>query len=185
MIGRLKRSLSIDGQEYTIKPDFRNILTIIEAFNDDSLKPHEKAYICLKRLYDIVPENVEAAYKAAIDFIDNGEQDEHSKSPAKIIDWRKDESIMFPAINKVAGFETRAAEFIHWHTFLGYFMEVDEGVWRTVLTIRQKKAKHKQLQKWEQEFYKANRSICTLGPAQKWKHGKESLAGMLSELAKE
>ena len=61
MIGRLKRSLSIDGQEYTIKPDFRNILTIIEAFNDDSLKPHEKAYICLKRLYDIVPENVEAA----------------------------------------------------------------------------------------------------------------------------
>ena len=184
MIGQLKTSLCVDGREYAIKPDFRNILTIIEAYNDEGLKPQEKAYICLTRLYEVVPENIEAAYKAAIDFIDNGEREE-DKQPARLIDWTKDESIMFPAINKAAGFETRAVEFIHWHTFLGYFMEVDDGVWRTVLTIRQKKAKHKKLEKWEEEFFKVNKSICTVGHTPTWKNGKEGLAEMLEKLAKE
>lgn len=183
MIGRLKTSLRIEGQDYIIKPDFRNILTIIEAYNDEKLKPKEKAFICLSRLYETIPPNIEAAYKAAIEFIDNGEHEEQQPTP--LIDWAKDENIMFPAINKVAGVETRAADFIHWHTFLGYFMEVDDGVWHTVLTIRQKKAKHKKLEKWEEEFYKANKDICTIGHTQTWKRGKEGLAEMFETLAKE
>ena len=64
-------------------------------------------------------------------------------------------------------------------------MEVDDGVWRTVLTIRQKKAKHKKLEKWEEEFFKANKSICTVGHTPTWKNGKEGLAEMLEKLAKE
>ena len=106
MIGQLKTSLRVNGREYAIKPDFRNILTIIEAYNDENLKAQEKACICLTRLYETIPEDIEGAYRAAIDFIDNGAQD-NGKQPARLIDWAKDESIMFPAINKVAGFETR------------------------------------------------------------------------------
>ena len=184
MIGQLKTSLRVNGREYAIKPDFRNILTIIEAYNDENLKAHEKACICLTRLYETIPEDIEGAYRAAIDFIDNGAQD-NGKQPARLIDWAKDESIMFPAINKVAGFETRTADFIHWHTFLGYFMEVDDGVWRTVLTIRQKKAQHKTLEKWEQDFYRANKDICAIDGARTWGSGKKGLTEMFEELAKE
>ncbi len=50
-LGQLPTALEIGGQDYTINPDFRNILTIFEAFGDTSLTDGEKAYICLKRLY--------------------------------------------------------------------------------------------------------------------------------------
>ena len=78
------------------------------------------------------------------------------------MDWEQDEAIMFPAINKVAGFETRSAEYIHWWTFMGYYMEISEGVFSNVLNLRMKKAKGKKLEKWEREFWNSNRDICTL-----------------------
>ena len=79
-----------------------------------------------------------------------------------MLDWEQDESIIFPAINKVAGAETRSQSYIHWWTFMGYFMEIEEGTFSMVLGIRQKKAKHKKLEKWEQEFYRNNKELCDL-----------------------
>ena len=105
----------------------------------------------------------EAAFQAALEFIDHGGQQEKAKSP-RIMDWEQDENILFPAINKVAGFETRAVEYLHWWTFLGYFMEITDGVFSQVLGIRTKKAKHKKLDKWEQEFYSKNKALCALRP---------------------
>jgi len=78
------------------------------------------------------------------------------------MDWEQDENILFPAINKVAGFETRSIEYLHWWTFLGYYMEISEGVFSHVLSIRMKKAKGKKLEKWEREFWSSNKSICVL-----------------------
>ena len=69
---------------------------------------------------------------------------------------------MFPAINKVAGYEVRAAEYVHWWTFLGFFNEVGEGLWQQVMNIRVKKSKHKKLEKWEQEYYKEHKEIIDL-----------------------
>ena len=66
---------------------------------------------------------------------------------------------MFPAINRVAGKEIRQEENIHWWTFLGWFMEIGECTYSQVLSIRSKKAKGKNLEKWEQEFYSENRKI--------------------------
>ena len=43
----------------------------------------------------------------------------------------------------------RAEKYMHWWTFLGYFMEVEDGLFSQVLSIRQKKARHKKLEKWE------------------------------------
>ena len=80
------------------------------------------------------------------------------------MDWEQDEEIMFPAINKVAGFETRSGKYIHWWTFVGYYMEISEGVFSNVVSLRIKKAKGKPLEKWEREFWSANKSICVLKP---------------------
>ena len=55
-------------------------------------------------------------------------------------------------------------EYLHWWTFLGYFMEITDGVFSQVLGIRTKKAKHKKLDKWEQEFYSKNKALCALRP---------------------
>lgn len=165
MIGELPRSISVKGVNYRIRSDFRDVLKIISAFNDPDLKKEEQVYICLFILYedfDSLPESdYEAAFKAAIAFLDHGVQDDGSKHP-RVMDWEQDESILFPAINKVAGYEIRSAKYVHWWTFLGYFMEISDGVFATVLGLRTKKAKGKKLEKWEQEYWAANKSICTI-----------------------
>ena len=67
-----------------------------------------------------------------------------------------------PAVNKIAGFETRGRQTIHWWTFYGWFMEIDDGLFSQVLSIRQKLAKGKKLEKWEQEFLRNNQKLCEL-----------------------
>lgn len=167
MIGELPKSLSVNNVEYDIRSDFRDILKIVCAFNDPELENEEKIYVCLFILYedfDSIPKSdYEAAFKAALDFIDAGAKGDNKKSP-RTMDWEQDENIMFPALNKVAGFETRTADYVHWWTFVGYFMEISEGVFSHVLSLRGKKAKNKKLEKWEREYWQANKDICVLKP---------------------
>lgn len=165
MIGELPKSLIVNGVEYNIRSHFQDILKIVCAFNDPELENKEKIYVCLYILYedfDCIPKaDYEAAFKAALDFIDTFIKSDNKKSP-RTMDWEQDESIMFPAINKVAGFETRTTDYIHWWTFMGYFMEISEGVFSQVLSLRTKKAKKQKLEKWEREYWQANKDICVL-----------------------
>ena len=167
MIGQLPIRLDVAGTSYAIRTDFRDILNIIAAFNDPELENSEKVYICLLVLYqdfESMPNDAyEEAFKAAVEFIDCGLSAGEKKSP-RMMDWEQDEPILFPAINRVAGFETRSVEYLHWWTFIGYFMEIQEGTFSSVLSIRGKKAKGKKLDKWEREFWQANKDICVLKP---------------------
>lgn len=79
-----------------------------------------------------------------------------------MIDWEQDAGIIFPAVNRIAGFETRGCQIIHWWTFYGWFMEIGDGLFSQVLSIRQKLSKGKRLDKWEQEFLNNNPKLCKL-----------------------
>ena len=162
MIGVLPKSLQIDGVDYAIRSDFRVILNIFEAFSDDELRDSEKVLVMLKCLYVVVPDNIEMAAEKAVWFIDGGGSATQSDKPqnkAKLIDWEQDEQIIFSAVNKVAGREVRALDYLHWWTFLGFFNEIGEGLFSTVLNIRSKKAKGKKLEKYEQDFYKSHKDL--------------------------
>ena len=163
MLGMLPQTLKINGSEYKIRSDYRDILQIIAAFGDRELTDEEKAYVCMRRLFvamNTIPKaDYVDAYKAAIDFIECHISDK--KPSPKVVNWEKDEQLIFPAINKVAGMEVRAVPYMHWWTFLGYFQGIDrEDIWGFILTIRQKKAKGKKLEKYEKEFLHANRDLC-------------------------
>lgn len=168
MIGQLPESLSVSGIEFAIRTDFRDVLTILEAFNDPELESNERVYVCLYILYQdfdsIPPELYEEAFKKALWFIDCGMDADTKSQKAKprTMDWEQDEHILFPAINRVAGREVRAIPYLHWWTFFGYFMEIQDGVFSHVLSLRQKKASGKKLEKWEREFWNANKDICVL-----------------------
>lgn len=164
MIGRLPRTLEVAGTDYEIRTDFRDILTIMEAFGDPELADEEKYIVMLAILYqDVIPaEAVPEAIDRAIWFLDCGQEDDNQKPPCRVMDWEQDEAFLFPAINKVAGKEVRAVEYMHWWTLMGYFMEIDDGTFSTVLGIRQKRARGRRLEKWEQEFYRENRELCDL-----------------------
>ncbi len=166
MIGRLPTTLEVAGINRKIRTDFRDILVIMQAFADPELSMVEKYDVMLIVLYEELNEIPLEAMNEAIEkglwFLDCGQQDDEKRPPVKVMDWEQDENLVFPAINKVAGREVRAVEYMHWWTFMGYFMEIDDGTFSMVLGIRQKRAKGKKLEKWEQEFYRNNRKICDL-----------------------
>ena len=166
MIFDLPHSLEIDGEEWEIRTDYRDILNILTAFEDEDLTDKEKQYVCLFILYEdlesMPPALYEKALRAALEFIDHGSGGGDGKASPKTMDWAQDAPILFPAINHIAGYEVRSAEYVHWWTFVGYFMEINEGVASTVLNLRSKKARGKKLEKWEREFWQRNKDICEL-----------------------
>lgn len=190
MLGRLPVSLTVNGKEYKIDSDYRNALAILTAFSAEDLNDREKALVCVRRLFpdwqSIPKEDLDGCYKAAVDFLENGFHSDHP-SP-RLINWDKDEQLIFPEINKVAGTEVRALPYMHWWTFLGYFQAVDrEGLWGSVLLIRQKKARGKKLEKHEKEFYKANKDLITLEKPKKTDYngsaGERALLAAFDDLA--
>lgn len=162
MIGDLPKYLEVNGRQYEIRSDFRTALLILQAYDDPELDDYEKAAVCLECLFCDIPKDKDEAYKAAIWFLDGGNTAKSCSQSARIIDWEQDESMIFSAVNKSAGFEVRAADYIHWWTFLGYFSEISEGLLSQIINIRIKKSKGKKLEKYESEFYSQHREIIDL-----------------------
>ena len=161
----LPTSLNIGGVGYTIRWNWRAILDILMAYNDPELDQQGQALVLLQifypEFYKIPDEHLEEAIRKACEFIDCGQRDDNKPKP-KMIDWEQDASIIIPEINKVAGREIRLDPNIHWWTFMGWFMGIGDGLLASVLHIRQKKAKGQKLEKWEQEFYTANKAACDI-----------------------
>lgn len=176
MIGELPESLEIGGKSYKINADFRVVLKIFQAFDDPELTDSEKCFICMKNLFsdfkNIPEKDLQTAVNQAYWFVGGGNIPEKNNARnTKIIDWEQDEFLYFPAVNKVAGFETRAVKFLHWWTFLGFFNEIGEGLFSQVLHIRDKKSRGKKLEKWENEFLCMNKNLIEI----RKKYTKEEL----------
>lgn len=158
----LPTSLTIGEVEYRIRYNWRAILDILCACADPELDEQTKALCLLQIFYpdwDKIPaDRLEEACNKACEFIDCGQKNDGKPKP-KMIDWTQDAPIIIPEINKVAGKEVRTDPNIHWWTFFGWFMGIGEGLLASVLHVRGKKARHKKLEKWEQEFYNANKAI--------------------------
>lgn len=158
----LPKTLEVNGEKYLIRTDFRVALTIFQAFNDNSLPPRLKAQAALRCLYIDIPDDLEEAYKKAVWFLDGGDMPKSKQAPKRTLDWEQDEYLIFPALNKVAGYEIRTAEYLHWWSFLGLFNEVGEGLYSQVMNIRSKLARGKKLEKWEKEFYNSHKELIIL-----------------------
>lgn len=158
----LPTSLIIGEVEYRIRYNWRAILDILCACADPELDEQTRALCLLQIFYpdlDKIPaDRLEEACNKACEFIDCGQKNDGKPKP-KMIDWTQDSPIIIPEINKVAGKEVRTDPNIHWWTFFGWFMGIGEGLLASVLHVRGKKARHKKLEKWEQEFYNANKAI--------------------------
>ncbi len=169
MIGYLPKQLNINGVDRAIWSDFRTALLIFTACDDPELDEQEKVLCMIECLYqdpDSIPfEDYQEANDKACWFLEGGgKQTDNSyhQQAKKVMDWEHDEKILFSAINKVAGYETRSVDYLHLWTFLGYFNEIGECLFTTVVNIRSKKNKGKKLEKHEQEFYRENKALVDL-----------------------
>lgn len=159
MIGILPESLEIDGVEYKIRSDYRVALLIFKAYNDNELSDYEKSMVCLECLFQEMPKDLNKALEKAVWFLDGGDMPKSKQAPSPMMDWEQDQYIIFPALNKVAGYEIRSVNYLHWWSFLGLFHGIDEGLYSQVMNIRAKKIKGKKLEKWERDFYIEHREL--------------------------
>lgn len=173
MIGALPEHLTVGDKDYFIRSDYRNVLQVFEAFNDPELELTEKWIVTIYLLFedfscadDVLEasENgflIEEAIKQINWFISAGMPDGiELENP--VYDWVHDEQMIFSAVNKVAGKETRELDYLHWWTFLGYFREVGNGVFLFIAGIRNKLNKGKKLEKHEKEFLSHNKELVRL-----------------------
>lgn len=173
MIGSLPEELRIDGETYPIRTDYRNILQVFEVFQDPELSQEEKWIVTIYLLFkdfscadDVLQAaqdglNLSESIKQISWFISAG-QTERKASDLPTYNWKQDEQMIFSAVNKVAGRETRELKYLHWWSFLGYFNEVGEGTFSFVVGIRHKLNKGKKLEKHEREFLSNNKGMVRL-----------------------
>ncbi len=161
MIGLLPHSLNVCGVDYPVNSDFRVALRIFTALSDESFTELEKAYITVNLMFTskIPSEHFIEAVKVAYWFLDGGDIRKTEPSRIKTFDWEGDQSILFPAINKVVGYEVRECSYLHWWTFLGVFGEIGDGLFSQVMQIRNKRAQGKKLEKWEKEYVSKNKEL--------------------------
>ena len=164
----LPTTVEVDGAQYPIRTDYRAVLNVLSALNDPELDDTAKYYVLRDIMFpewDKIPEeHRDRALAEAADFIDYMPRGEGKKSLPRLVDWEKDEDMIASAINLLARTEIRALEYLHWWTFLSYFMNIRESVYSTVLHIRAKRARHQKLEPWELEFYNQNRNLIDMRP---------------------
>ncbi len=176
MIGQLPTSLEVGGREYGIRSDYRNVLQVFEAFGDTELSQSDKWLVALYLMYEDFSciEDLEAAAEEGFDIkeaveklnwiITMGAEIGNARSKP-VFDWKKDERIIFSAVNKAyGGGDVRSAQYMHWWTFMGYFCEIGEGTFSYIVGIRDKLGRGKKLEKHEKEFYRKNREMVDIKP---------------------
>lgn len=160
-------AVEIDGIEYKItnKCDYRMVLDVICALNDDELTKEEKIKTALYIFYEDISgcSDMERAIKEMFKIISYGEDDDgKDENKPRLMDWEHDFKALVSPVNRVLGYEIRSVEYLHWYTFLGAYYEIGECQFQTIVSIRSKKAKGKPLESWEQEFYKNNKKMVDL-----------------------
>ena len=160
-------SIQINQASFGIrnKGDFRMVLDCFEAINDSELSELERTYAALIIFYedfndiddlvqcDVLPQLQDEMIK----FFNGGEESISSNTNNyTLIDWKKDSNLVCSAINNIAKQEIRALDYLHWWTFLSYYLAIGECPLTNIVSIRYKIAHGEKLEKYEQKFKKDN-----------------------------
>lgn len=145
--------------------DFRMVLDCFTALNDVELEKEERVYSALiifyedfNKLEDLMhfPWLNEAVKKMYWFFNCGDDSGVGANKHRKLIDWDGDSQLIASAVNKVANMEIRSTEYLHWWTFMGYYLAIGESPLATIVGIRSKIMEGKKLEKYEKKFRSDN-----------------------------
>lgn len=169
----LPKSVEFDNETYEIRYDFRVILEIIVMLNDPELNNDEKAKALLTMFY-LEPETIDdrkAAIEACFRFIDCNSDRKPDKKGNRLIDWEQDFNHIIAPVNHILGYEARSVPYdpdentggLHWWTFLSAYMEIgSDCLFSQIVSIRDKQARGKKLEKHEREWLHRNMDLVTI-----------------------
>lgn len=164
----LPTSVRVNDKEFHIRNngDFRMVLDCFNALGDEELGEDYRVLASLIIFYNEL-NSLEDCEKY-LDYLEEltvkmywffncGQKESPGAQTSKIlVDWDGDSQIICAAVNNVANVEIRALPYLHWWTFMGYYLSIGESVLATVVSIRNKIVTHQKLEKWEKEFKRDN-----------------------------
>ena len=155
----LPREALIKGKTYHLHTDFREILKIFSRLQDESLPEFVRWYVALALFYEeeIPEEDFSEAAAFFCRFVNGGQEEPQNPGP-QLLHWEQDALDIVADVNKVAGQEIRALPYLHWWTFLGWFLSIGEGNLSTLVSIRDKLRRGKKLEPWELTYYHRNKA---------------------------
>lgn len=166
VIYSLPTSVEVNGTEYTIQSDYRAVLDILTALSDGDLDEQDKAEAALTIFYPKFSSMPASDYQEALNqcfrFIDHGQGAKTQGKQPAVMSWEQDFDMIISPVNRIAGCEVRSLPYLHWWSFLSYYMEIGDCLFAQVVAIRDKKARGKPLDKQEREFYRRNREMVDL-----------------------
>lgn len=161
MYYQLPTEVNVGGVEHAIRSDYRVALDIISMLSDDELTREEKAAAAIEMFYEEQPDDISAALEECFKFIDMGTSSKR-KSP-RLLDWERDFAYIVAPINRVLGREIRTCDYLHWWTFMGAYIEIGgDCLLANIISLRDKIASGKRLEKYEREWLRKNRELVIL-----------------------
>lgn len=160
----LPTKIEVNGHIYDINYDYRTIINIILALEDDELTDEEKIYVMIKNLYkDEIPEiDMEEACNKAIKFIDCGKDYSRNKIQTRIYSFNKDANYIFTGINSTHHIDIDEKPNLHWWKFMDFFMDMsNECMFGELIYYRTRKSEGK-LTKEEKEQYEKIKDLIEL-----------------------
>lgn len=163
----LPKTIRIRDEDLSIRWDYRDALDIIDMLGDPDLSRIDKGEALLTMFYEdpeqIRPEEIGEAIKGCFSFLDGGSHADGKPAP-RLVDWEQDFNYIVAPVNRVLGRDIREETPLHWWTFLSAYMEIGpDCVFSQVVSIRDKLARGKKLEKYERDWYNRNKRIVTLG----------------------
>ena len=167
----LPTTITVNGKEYPIrnKGDYRMVFDCFSALTDDELDISYRAITALiifidgfETIEDVMSEFPtqeifnEAVHQMYLWFNCGQEEVGGVHTSKGVVDWEQDQQLIAGAINAVSHIEIRSLLYLHWWTFLGYYFNIGEGAFSTIVSIRSKISKGKKLEKHEQDFKRSN-----------------------------
>lgn len=152
--------LTVGGEERQIRSDYRAALDCFLALTDNELDNYNKAMELLDILYvdELPPELWQEAIEKALWFLNGGEAERKEKGK-QLVSWTQDFTMIASPVSKIIGQDIRGMTYLHWWSFLSAYMSIGDCLFAQVVSIRDKKARGKTLDKTDKEFYRRNKEI--------------------------
>lgn len=165
LYGDLPTKIKVNDTIYDINYDYKNIIKIIMAFEDNELTESEKIFVLLKNLYknEIKQEDMEEACLKAMKFIDCGKQHHVEKDETpRIYSFEQDANYIYSGIIQTHNVDLEKEKNMHWWKFMSLFMDMSsECTFGELIYYRKRKAEGK-LTKEEKEQYNKIKDIIEL-----------------------
>lgn len=160
----LPTKIKVNNKIYDINYDYRTIINVLLAFEDEDLTYDEKIYIMLKNIYknELPKEDIEEACQKAIRFIDCNREYKTNRNKQRMYSFKKDAGYIFTGINLTHHVDIEEKSNLHWWKFIDFFMDMSPDCMFGEITYYRMRKSEGNLSKEEKKQYEKIKDLVDL-----------------------